>query len=237
MMPGGAERIRVARDLELEIILEDRWLLAVNKPAGWLVAPVTWDRTRRNLMLALQTGIDQKSPWAVKRGLRYVKNIHRLDAETTGVLLLAKSRLALARCSRLFRERAVTKTYVEVVEGVPGETVFNISRTIASSLRRPATMIIDKQRGNPSRTRVELVRRDKGRSVLRVMPDTGRTHQIRVHLASVGLPVVGDPRYGRGRKGDRLQLHASALNFVHPFTKTEITITAPLPADFPPLEI
>jgi tRNA pseudouridine32 synthase / 23S rRNA pseudouridine746 synthase len=226
------ERIHLGRSLEIPVLYEDKWILAINKPAGLLVAQESWERTRRNLMRMLQAGIDHRAYWAVHRGLRYLKNVHRLDAPTTGVLLLAKSRYALQALSELFRLRDIEKAYFAVATGNPPSNAFDISSPIAPHPKIAGLMIIDAKRGKPADTHVEVVTKKGPFSLLKVSPRTGRTHQIRIHLASMGLPLLGDSQYGKANKDERLQLHATELRFVHPFTKRPVVIRAPLPLDF-----
>jgi len=228
----AVDTIHLGRNLDVEVLFEDKWILAVNKPAGLLVCQESWERTRRNLMHLLQSGIDHRAYWAVHRGLRYLKNVHRLDAPTTGVLLLAKSRFALMSLSELFRLRHIQKTYYALVTGNPPPKPFDISSPIAPHPRITGLMVIDAKRGKPADTHVEVVAKEGPLSLLKVSPRSGRTHQIRIHLASMGLPLVGDSQYGKAKTSERLMLHAAELNFVHPFTKRPVVIRAPLPRDF-----
>jgi tRNA pseudouridine32 synthase/23S rRNA pseudouridine746 synthase len=224
--------IPLGRGVELPVLFEDRWLLAVNKPAGWLVATETWERTRRNLIRTLLNGIDHRAYWALSRGLRFLKNVHRLDAPTTGVLLLAKNKQIVLRMNKAFRRRKIEKVYFAVVAGTPKLKQFEIGLPIAPHPKRAGKMVIDRKAGKPCLTRVEVLRCQDDLALLRLSPLTGRTHQLRLHLAAVGLPIVGDALYNDGREEDRLQLHASELGFTHPVTGKPIRIVAPLPADF-----
>ncbi|MGD0650852.1 MAG: RluA family pseudouridine synthase [Verrucomicrobiia bacterium] len=231
---GARKNIRLSRNLEVEVLYEDKWLLAVNKPAGLLIANESWERTQRNLMRLLQDGIEKWAHWAVSRGLRFLKNVHRLDAPTTGVLLLAKSKPALRSFSELFRRRAVEKIHCALVAGAPKSENFDITLPLASHPKIAGRMIVDAKQENPHTPHVDVLD-CKGFSVLvRVKPLTGRTHQIRVQLAAVGLPIIGDSLCGSGDapRNSRLQLHAAQLTFDHPFTRKQLTITAPIPSDF-----
>jgi 23S rRNA pseudouridine1911/1915/1917 synthase len=220
-------------------------------------------------MLYLQEGIQRRAYWAVSRGIRWIKNVHRIDADTSGVLLLAKTPAALDRMSELWERREVEKEYVALVESgstqtplamcrlnvtrvtskrhsagarqVPclhdvvgeGPGPFEIARGIAPHPKREGMMVIDDKHGKPAQTLVSVREQFTRHALLSVKPVTGRTHQIRIHLASVGLPIVSDPLYGSGRPGPmrRLGLHAARLRFVHPFTHRSVEIEAPWPRD------
>jgi len=261
--------LRLSREWQVDVLYEDRAFLAINKPAGLIAAPESWSRTRRNLMLYLQEGIQRRAYWAVSRGIRWIKNVHRIDADTSGILLLAKTPAALDRMSELWERREVEKEYIALVEkslaqpppavcrlsvtrvtfkrhavetrpapcfrGTGGEGVasFQIARGIAPHPKREGLMVIDDKRGKPAQTFVSLREQFSHHALLSVKPVTGRTHQIRIHLASVGLPIVSDPLYGSGRGGPmpRLGLHAARLRFVHPFTHRPVEIEAPWPKD------
>src|SRR5579863_9431459 len=106
-------------EILIPILYEDRSVLALDKPGGWMLAPDSWDRTGRNLQLALQSSLNAGDFWARSRNLKYLRFVHRLDAETTGIILFAKSPGALSAYSELFEERRVEKLYLAVIEGVP----------------------------------------------------------------------------------------------------------------------
>ncbi|MCX7826337.1 MAG: RluA family pseudouridine synthase [Verrucomicrobiae bacterium] len=223
----------LSREWRVDVLYEDRALLAINKPAGLIAAPESWSRTRRNLMRYLQEGIQRRAYWAVSRGIRWIKNVHRIDADTSGILLLAKTPVALERMSDLWEHREVEKEYIALVEGAPRQTTLEIVRGIAPHPKREGLMVIDDKHGKPAQTFVSLREQFAHHALLSAKPATGRTHQIRIHLASVGLPIVSDPLYGSGRPGPmpRLGLHAARLRFVHPFTHQPVEIEAPWPTD------
>jgi 23S rRNA pseudouridine1911/1915/1917 synthase len=225
--------IRLSREWRITTLYEDRALLAINKPAGLIAAPESWSRTRRNLMLYLQEGVRRHAYWAVSRGIRWIQNVHRLDADTSGILLLAKNPLTLRRMTELWELRQVAKEYLALVEGAPREDAFEISRGIAPHPKRQGMMVLDDRHGKPSKTSVSALERFPHHTLLLVKPLTGRTHQIRIHLASVGLPIASDPLYGSGRPAPmkRLGLHAARLRFAQPFTGQPVDIQAPWPED------
>lgn len=235
----------------VEILHEDDDILAVNKPAGMLVAPDRWDKTRENLMGLLHAAVRHQRPWVVERGISYLANVHRLDAGTSGVLLLARNKPALTNLANQFRGRHPRKAYVALVSGVPPEPEMEINLPLAPSLLHPGLSEVSASRGKPAVTRISLLERFKGYSLLRAEPATGRLHQIRVHLREAGCPLVADPDYGSGlplllsklkkrykmkAEGERPlmarpALHAEQLEFIHPSTGQSILITAPWPKD------
>lgn len=225
--------LQLSREWRIEVLYEDQGLLAINKPSGLIAAPEGWSRTRRNLMLYLMEGIERRAYWAVSRGIRWIRNVHRIDADTSGVLLLAKNPATLDRMSALWERREVRKGYIALVEGVPHEPKFKVERGIAPHPTRPGMMVLDDQHGKPAETFVEVMEQFPRHALLSVKPVTGRTHQIRIHLASLGLPIVSDPLYGSGRPAPmpRLGLHAERLRFEQPFTHKPVEIVAPWPED------
>jgi RluA family pseudouridine synthase len=227
------------------ILFEDDALLAFNKPSGLLVAPDRWDKDRENLMDMVH---DQMSP--------DIFNVHRLDRETSGILLCAKTKAAYDVLCGQFEQHDVVKQYAALTRGGPPASEGTVDKPIVPDESRPGKMKVA-HHGKPSETRFEVVKRwpTDGASrfaLIRCLPVTGRTHQIRVHLAWIGCPIVGDAFYGDGRgvflselkrkykkkEGPerpligRLALHAECLTFTHPGTGASMTVEAPLPKDF-----
>ena len=226
--------------LPFEILLHDDHLLVVNKPAG---IAVEGERTPgvRTLRQLLQ------------EKLGYLPRlVHNLDKGTSGVLLFARTLEAQRSLCHAFFLRRVRKVYQAVVIGVPPRDEDLIDLPLAEDPLRQERMITDRH-GKPSQTRFRILEKFSGYSLLELMPITGRTHQIRVHLAAVGHPLAVDPYYGEtegvflsslksgykfkaGVKErpliDRLTLHAFSATFRHPFSKQEVTFSCPLPDDF-----
>ena len=222
------------------VLHEDDALLAFDKPSGLLVAPDRWDKTRTNLMALVHA-----------RYGRGVNNVHRIDAATSGLLLCAKTKPALDFLTGQFQARAVGKVYHALVVGRPAADEFAIELALAPDERRPGRMRVAKKGGQPAATQFRVLQRFRDCTWLECRPLTGRTHQLRVHLAAAGTPILGDAFYGdgaplllssfkRGYKGRenekpllaRLGLHSSELNFIHPATRERITLRAPLPHEF-----
>ncbi|GAB4257401.1 RluA family pseudouridine synthase [Deferrisoma sp.] len=225
----GGERVEVepeappepAEPPEIPVVWEDDRLLAVNKPPGIPSGP-TRDPRRNHVEGVL----------AARRGSPLVL-VHRLDLDTTGALLLAKTPEAGAGLARLFRERRVEKTYLALVEGEPPGTFH-----VVSHLREGQGRVhVVRSGGLRAETRFETLARGGGVALVAARPRTGRMHQIRIQLAREGFPILGDPVYGGpNRVGDltvhRQMLHALALRFPHPATGEPLRIVAPPPEDF-----
>jgi RluA family pseudouridine synthase len=236
---------------EIPVVFEDGYLLAVNKPSGLLSSPDRYDAQRPNLMKLLHAGIAEGKLWARQRGLDYLMNAHRLDFETSGVMLLAKSKPVLVSLANLFGNEKPLKRYVALVLGVPSEERFEVNAALAPHPIRVGEFRVDTRRGKRARTRFEVLERFAGWTLLRCEPLTGRTHQIRVHLRHAGLPLVGDGLYGgkplllsRLKSGYRLKpghterplinrvaLHAEELSLPHPVGNETVKIVAPWPKD------
>jgi RluA family pseudouridine synthase len=225
----------------IPILYEDRSVLALDKPAGWMLAPDSWDQTGRNLHLALQSSLNAGDFWARSRNLKYLRFIHRLDAQTTGITLFAKSPGALRAYSELFETRRVEKTYLAVVHGLPKQKEWTCTFALIpdpgmkgrmKALRHAPRSTEHLAKDAETHFIVLNTSAANSTALLEARPTTGRTHQIRVHLAAAGLPVVGDPLYGtdaaaesKGRQ--KLALRAVELAFRDPFQNRRIYIEAP----------
>lgn len=236
---------------EIAVLYEDRDLLALDKPSGLLTSPDRYDPNRPNLMKLLHGGIADAKPWAKERGLSYLMNAHRLDFETSGIILLAKSKPILVELANLFGSEKPIKSYTALAQGRPTTDLLQIDGKLAPHPVKVGLIRVDPKRGKRARTTVEVRERFDGWTLLTCRPLTGRTHQIRVHLSHIGLPIVGDTLYG-GKplwlsrlkqdyhlKRDqeerpligRVALHAEKLTLAHPVTGELLTIEAPWPKD------
>jgi len=234
----------------IAILYEDRSVLAIDKPRGWMLVPYSWQRTNRNLQAALVSSISARDFWARSRGLKFLRCVHRLDAETTGILLFAKSQGAVESYGDLFESRRMEKTYLAVVAGTPKQNEWTCRLRLGPDAKRIGRQRVDNRNGKEAETHFKVLatigsrRREEAdsskranrsassvaTSLVEAHPLTGRTHQIRVHLAESGTPCVGDELYGRPERGVELGLRAVRLAYQDPFTRGRIEIRAPLDA-------
>ena len=211
----------------IPILFEDRTVLAIDKPRGWMLVPPEWRQTNWNLQAALESSIHAGDYWARARGVKFLRHVHRLDADTSGVLLLSKSAGAMGVLSDLFEGRRMEKTYLAVVTGEPKEPEWLCQFKLAPDSRQSGRMRVDFNQGKPAETHFKILATKGKYSLVEVKPLTGRTHQIRVHLAECGLPIVGDELYGRMEGEQPMGLRAVRLAFQNPFTKKRVDIRAP----------
>jgi 23S rRNA pseudouridine1911/1915/1917 synthase len=224
-----SEAIELPTGERIPILYEDRSVMAIDKPRGWMLVPMSWQNTGRNLQAALSSSIAARDFWARSRGLKSLRYIHRLDAETTGILLLGKSPGAVQSYTRLFESRRMEKIYLAVIRGIPRDPEWTSTRKIGPDPKRHGRMKLDQRGGKEAETRFRLLQTFNEISLLEARPLTGRTHQIRIHLAEVGHPVVGDDLYGTGEKTSQsLGLRAIVLSYRDPFTGRSVRIRAPV---------
>ncbi len=215
----------------LAVLHEDAEVLCIDKPAGLVVHPAP-GHARGTLVHGLLHYLGGE---AARAGLdpERLGLVHRLDKETSGVLVVAKTAAALAALGAQFRRREVEKRYLALAWGRFERRAGRIIRPIARHPVHRKKMAVA-ARGREAVTRFEVLEQFRRAALVAVFPATGRTHQIRVHLSAIGHPVVGDRQYGRGRQGPirRHALHAEAIAFRHPVTGERIEVRAPLPEDF-----
>ncbi len=245
-MPNVATHEALPEPIPLSIIYEDDHFIAINKQRGLLVHPArgNWTGTMINALLyhaqltasTLSTGSD---PW--RPGI-----IHRLDRDTTGIILVAKTDEAHWRLAGQFERRTIRKTYVAIVHGRPAFDSDLIDAPIGPNLQNREKMAVRKDIGRPAQTIYTVVERFKDFSLVELSPRTGRTHQLRVHMAYIGHPIAGDVDYGGRiiRLSDvdpcktpaplleRQALHALRLQFIHPAQYHRMVLEAPFPEDF-----
>jgi 23S rRNA pseudouridine1911/1915/1917 synthase len=219
---GGAD----AGDVPFDLVFEDEHLLVVDKPAGVVVHPARGHR-EGTLAQAL-AGRAAGGEDAERAGI-----VHRLDRDTSGLLVVARSEEAHRRLRAALSERHLDREYLALVEGRPPARSGTIEAPIGRDRRVRTRMSIDTDAPREARTHFAIERALPATTLLRVRLDTGRTHQIRVHLEAIGHPVAGDPEYGTaGLLGLRRQfLHAARLAFDHPISGRRVDVSSPLPAD------
>jgi 23S rRNA pseudouridine1911/1915/1917 synthase len=217
----------IAEEIELQVPYEDEHLLVVDKPAGLVVhpAPGHSSGTLVHGLLAydVEGGEEPERPGIV----------HRLDRDTSGLLVVARSPEAHRRLQELIQQRKLTREYLGLVVGRPRSRTGTIDAPIGRDRHDPLRHSLDTDTPREAVTHFEVDELLRRHALLRVTLETGRTHQIRVHLAAIDLPVAGDPLYGRsGELGlDRQFLHAARLAFDHPFTGARVDVSSPLPDD------
>lgn len=221
------------------IVYEDRNVLVIDKPAGWMLAPRSWTRTSRNLQRAIECSIDARQHWAKKRNLRFLRYVHRLDAETSGLLIMARNRFCVARFTQLFESGRVKKLYLAIVPGAPPESWHCDLALQTCKTPQPHAEVCNAG-GKSALTefkRLLIYSPSKSAccSVIAAEPHTGRLHQVRAHLAATGHPVLGDQVYAQARGASApthrnppnypIALRAIGIHYNDPFTGLARRIT------------
>jgi 23S rRNA pseudouridine1911/1915/1917 synthase len=224
--PEVAVATLAAEEMDLRIAYEDGHLVVVDKPAGLVVHPAPGHATGtlvHGLLAHDVAGGDEDRPGIV----------HRLDRDTSGLMVVARSEEAHTRLQQLVRDRRLERDYSALVVGRPRSRSGRIEAPIGRDRRDPMRHSLDTDTPREAVTHFELVELFPRHALLAVKLETGRTHQIRVHLAAIDLPVAGDPVYGRPHELglERQFLHAGRLAFTHPFTGERVEVESPLPED------
>jgi 23S rRNA pseudouridine1911/1915/1917 synthase len=227
--PAGADAVEPPDEGDrapFTIAFEDEHLLVVDKPAGVVVHPAAGHRTG-TLVQAL-AGLAAGGPDASRPGI-----VHRLDRDTSGLMVVARSDAVQRALSRLLAQRELRREYLALVDGRPEARTGTIDAPIGRDRRDRMLHSIDTDAPREARTHFEVERMLPASTLLRIVLETGRTHQVRVHMAAIGHPVCGDAQYGvAGRYGlTRQFLHAQRLAFPHPVTGAEVDVRSELPGD------
>lgn len=220
-----------AQDIPVEIIYEDNYIIVVNKPKGMVVHPANGnpDGTLVNAIMNICKDSLSGIGGEIRPGI-----VHRLDKDTSGLLIVAKNDKAHINLSEQIKNREITKKYIALVRGVIKENEATIDMPIARSDKDRKKMAV-KKTGKKAVTHFKVIKRYKDYTLLDIKIDTGRTHQIRVHMAEIGYPVVGDIVYSNGKNPFGVvgqMLHAKSLDFVHPITGEKLHLEAPIPEYF-----
>jgi 23S rRNA pseudouridine1911/1915/1917 synthase len=238
-VPEPAPAHNEPQDIPLTILFEDEHLLVVDKPAGLVVHPAAGnlDGTLVNALLHHCAGRLSGIGGVARPGI-----VHRIDKDTSGLLVVAKTDVAHEGLARQFAAHSIDRRYLAVVTGVPKASEGTIDAPLArSAANRKKIAIVEGKRGKRAVTRWKRLKVLKEAALVECRLETGRTHQVRVHMASIGHPLVGDPVYGRSGRthGNLLKelsfhrqaLHAAELGFTHPVTKNRLSFSSPMPPD------
>lgn len=209
--------------IDLPILYEDKDCIVINKPAGVLTHALGKHGNEASVASFIRARVSGLE--GDRAGI-----VHRLDRATSGVIISAKNQRALSLMQKQFEQRRIKKIYSAVVKGRPEPSEAVIDMPILRNPKAPSTFRTGAN-GKPARTHYKVLKVSDRYSLLELRPETGRTHQLRVHLAKVGHPIVGDPLYGDGKYGDRLFLHAKSLEITLPSGERK-TFSAPTPKEF-----
>lgn len=220
-----------AQDIPIEVLYEDNDIIVVNKPKGMVVHPANGnpDGTLVNAIMSICKDSLSGIGGEIRPGI-----VHRLDKDTSGALIVAKNDKAHIKMSEQIKNHEVEKTYIALVKGFVKENEATIDMPIGRSLKDRKKMAIRKE-GKNAVTHFKVIERFPNYTLLEVKIETGRTHQIRVHLSEIGYPIVGDEVYSNGKNEWNIHgqcLHAKSLKFKHPITEKEMCIEAQIPEYF-----
>ncbi|MGA1807412.1 MULTISPECIES: RluA family pseudouridine synthase [Sphingobium] len=238
-LPAPVALDAVAQDIPLDIVHEDADLIVVDKPAGLVVHPAAGnlDGTLVNALLHHCDGQLSGIGGVARPGI-----VHRIDKDTSGLMVVAKSDKAHEGLARQFKDHSIDRLYAAIVYGIPTPGSGTVDAWIVRSDADRKKMAVHREgRGKHAVTHYRVMERLRGAAMVECRLETGRTHQVRVHMAHLGHPLIGDPVYGRDRKGfksiletlgfKRQALHAKRLGFIHPVTEEPLAFDSPLPAD------
>lgn len=239
MLPEPVAAEAVAQDIPLSVVYEDADLIVVDKPAGLVVHPAVGnlDGTLVNALLHHCEGQLSGIGGVARPGI-----VHRIDKDTSGLLVVAKSDRAHEGLAQQFKAHSIDRIYAAIVYGVPKPAAGTVDTWIGRSNTDRKKMAVHREgRGKHAVTHYRTIQRLAGAALVECRLETGRTHQVRVHLAHLGHPLIGDPIYGRDKKGfktiletlsfKRQALHAKRLGFIHPVTGEHLSFDSALPVD------
>ncbi|HEX8532842.1 MAG TPA: RluA family pseudouridine synthase [Allosphingosinicella sp.] len=238
-IPAPAPAHNEPQDIALEIVFEDEHLLVVDKPAGMVVHPAAGnlDGTLVNALLHHCAGRLSGIGGVARPGI-----VHRIDKDTSGLLVVAKTDVAHEGLAAQFARHSIERRYLAIVAGVPNPASGSVDAPLArSSANRQKMAIVAEGRGKRAVTHFRLLQPLREAAMVECRLETGRTHQVRVHMTSIGHPLLGDPAYGRTKIAHRellnqldfkrQALHAAALGFTHPVTRESLSFESALPSD------
>jgi 23S rRNA pseudouridine1911/1915/1917 synthase len=238
-VPEAAPAHNEPQDIPLKVVFEDEHLLVVDKPAGLVVHPAAGnlDGTLVNALLHHCGGSLSGIGGVARPGI-----VHRIDKDTSGLLVVAKTDVAHERLAKQFAAHSIDRRYLAIVNGVPKTSGGSVDAPLArSSADRKKMAIVEGSRGKRAVTHWKRLQLLNQAALVECRLETGRTHQVRVHMASLGHALLGDPVYGRSSKThgkllkelgfQRQALHAAELGFTHPVTKSRLSFSSPMPPD------
>jgi len=219
-------------NIELDIVYEDDYLLVVNKPSGMVVhpAPGNYSGTLVNALMYYCNNNLSNINGAIRPGI-----VHRIDADTSGLLLIAKNDEVHNDLAKQISEKSVKREYIALVHGIINEDSATIDAPIGRDKNNRKKMAVTSENSKDAITHLYVLERFHNATLIKCILETGRTHQIRVHLNYIGYPIVNDPVYGYKRQDDVLfgqMLHAKTIGFVHPITKKYLEFTSDVPKEF-----
>lgn len=230
-IPEVKETELIPENIDIDVLYEDEYIIVVNKAKGMVVHPANGNYTGTLVNALLYRCKDSLSGIG---GEKRPGIVHRLDKDTSGVLIVAKCDKAHLNISEQIKNHKVKKTYIALVKGIVKDNEATIDMPIGRSKKDRKKMDIDKN-GKNAITHFKVLKRYSKYTLLEIKIETGRTHQIRVHMAEIGYPVVGDAVYSNGKNEFGIEgqmLHAYKLEFMHPITNKHMELTAPLPQYF-----
>lgn len=216
-------------NIPLDVFYEDEFLLVINKPSGMMVHPATgcYTGTLVNALLYRQKNLSDVNT-SLRPGI-----VHRLDKETSGLMIVAKDNRTHAKLAEQFQDHEVKKKYIALVEGEVNFDEGTINAPIGRDLyQREKKKVSFDESAREATTRYQAIKRWKGITFIALFPKTGRTHQLRVHMAYLKHPILGDEKYGHKQTFPRLALHAQAISFIHPGFKRFVEFSSIPPQEF-----
>ncbi len=230
-VPEPEDSKAIPEQIDLDIVYEDEWLAVINKPQGMVVHPAAGHKngTLVNALMYRFKGQLSDINGVIRPGI-----VHRIDKDTSGLLIVVKQNSIHQQIAQMISKHEIKRTYRTIVTGIIEEECGTIDAAIGRSSENRLKNAVKKE-GKHAVSHFEVVKRFKNMTYIEVALETGRTHQIRVHLAYIKHPVLGDPLYGGIRKGYLLtgqMLHAYRLEFIHPITMENVLVEAPLPEYF-----